>query len=170
MFGFAIANPDANDAFRDYVGLFSADDTFVIGSDLFRPVLWLGLGLVAAAALVIPRRIRGRPGALEMGLLVVGAVAYEGTFFFLAMGEAYRYSYPLIVVSLLTLVFAAASLVRYRASASATTDDDDLETSDGDDSGPDAEGGPDRSGDRADGRQPSPAYAPAATQRAITTR
>jgi hypothetical protein len=166
--GFAIANHDANDAFRDYLGLFSADDSFVIGSNLFRPVIWLGLGLVAAGALLIPRRFRARPGGLEMGLLVVGAVLYEGTFFFLAMGEAYRYSYPLIVVSILTLVFAVATLVRYRASA--TTDEGDLETSDDDDSTPDVGGAPGRSGHRADDSPPSPAYAPPATERAITNR
>lgn len=120
QFGFAIANPDANDAFRDYVGLFSADDTFVIGSDLFRPVIWLGVGVVAAAVLLIPGRVRRRTGALELGFLVIAAVAYEGTFFFLAMGEAYRYSYPLIVVSVLTMVFTAATLATLGASEATT--------------------------------------------------
>jgi hypothetical protein len=121
--GFEIDNPGANDAFRDYVGWFAADDTFATGSDLFRPWIWLGLGLVAAGVLLVPRAIRGRPGALEVGLLAVGAVAYEATFAVIAMGESFRYSYPAVVVSLVTTVFAVATLATYRRSAAAEADD-----------------------------------------------
>ena len=117
--GLAIANPGANDAFRDYVGWFAADDTFATGSDLFRPWIWLGLGLVAAGVLLVPRGVRGRPGALEVGLLAVGAVVYEGTFAVVAMGESFRYSYPAIVVSLVAIVFAVATLATHRRSAAA---------------------------------------------------
>jgi hypothetical protein len=121
--GFAIANPGANDAFRDYVGWFAADDTFATGSDLFRPWIWLGLGLVAAGVLLVPRRVRGRPGALEVGLVAVGAVGYEGTFAVFAMGESFRYSYPAIVVSLMAIVFAVATLATHRRSAETDADD-----------------------------------------------
>jgi hypothetical protein len=112
--GFAIANPGADDAFRDYVGWFAADDTFATGSDLFRPWIWLGLGLVAAGVLLVPRGVRGRPGAIEVGLLTVGAVVYEGTFAVVAMGESFRYSYPAIVVALVAIMFAAATLITRR--------------------------------------------------------
>jgi hypothetical protein len=121
--GFAIANPGADDAFRDYVGWFAADDTFATGSDLFRPWIWLGLGLVAAGVLLVPRGVRGRPGAIEVGLLAVGAVVYEGTFAVVAMGESFRYSYPAIVVSLVAIVFAVATLATHRRSASTDADD-----------------------------------------------
>jgi hypothetical protein len=121
--GFAIANPGANDALRDYVGWFAADDTFATGADLFRPWIWLGLGLVAAGVLLVPRRVRGRPGAREVGLVAVGAVAYEGTFAVFAMGESFRYSYPAIVVSLVATVFAVATLATHRRSVASDADD-----------------------------------------------
>jgi hypothetical protein len=122
-FGFVIANPDANDAFRDYLGFFSPDESeFAVGSDLFRPWIWLALGLVAAAVLLIPRRIRSRPGALEVGLLLVGGVAFECTYFLLAMGESFRYSYPSVVIAVLGLVFTVATLITRRPPLTATTD------------------------------------------------
>ena len=123
LWGFAIANTRANDAFRDYVGWFATDDTFAIGSDLFRPWIWLGLGLGAAGVLLVPRGIRGRQGALEVGLLAVGGVAYESTFAVIAMGESFRYSYPAIVVSLVAIVFAVATLATHRRWAATDADD-----------------------------------------------
>jgi hypothetical protein len=128
--GFAIANPDANDAFLDYLGLFNADDSFATGSDLFRAWIWLSAGLIAAGILLVPGRMRSRPGALEMGLLVVGAVLYEATFAVIAMGESFRYSYPAIVVSVLALAFTVACMATSRragadASPGAAADGDD---------------------------------------------
>jgi hypothetical protein len=120
-FGFAIANPRANEAFRDYEGWFAADDTFATGSDLFRPWIWLSLGLVASGLLLVPRETRARRGALEVGLAVVGALAYECTFAPLAMGESFRYSYPAVVVSVVGVVFAAATLVTKRLSRAKST-------------------------------------------------
>jgi hypothetical protein len=113
-FGFAIANPDANEAFRNYVGWFTSDDSFITGSNFFRPWIWLGLGLAAAGALLIPRRVRAHAGALELGLVTVGAVLYECTFAVIAMGESFRYSYPAIVVSVLALTFTVATLAMQR--------------------------------------------------------
>jgi hypothetical protein len=107
--GFAIANPDGRDALLDYIGWFTTDDTFVTGSDLFRPWIWLGLGL-ASACVLLSRPVRTGPGALEVGLTVVGALLYEATFAVTGMSEGFRYSYPSIVLSLVGVVFALATL------------------------------------------------------------
>ena len=127
--GFDIANPEANDAFRDYVRFFSTGEDFSEGGWLFRPVLWVGVGLLAAAALLVPPSIRARPGALECGLLAVGGVLFEAGYFFLAMSESFRYSYPMIVASLLAAVFLVATAARARRSRStepeASTEPDD---------------------------------------------
>ena len=128
--GFEIENPEANDAFRDYVGFFSTGEDFSEGGWLFRPVVWIGVGLLAAAALVLPPSIRARPGALECGLLAVGGVAFEAGYFFLAMSESFRYSYPMVVASLLAAVFfvaTAAGARRWRSTESeASTGASDL--------------------------------------------
>jgi hypothetical protein len=116
--GFEIENPEANDAFRDYVGYFSTGEDFSEGGWLFRPVVWIGVGLLAAAALVLPPSIRARPGALECGLLAVGGVAFEAGYFFLAMSESFRYSYPMVVASLLAAVFFVATAADARRSRS----------------------------------------------------
>jgi hypothetical protein len=110
--GLEIENPGANDAFRDYVRFFSGGEDFSEGGWLFRPVVWIGVGLLAAAGLLLPSSIRARPGALECGLLAVAGVVFEAAYFFLAMSESFRYSYPMIVSSLLAAVFLAATAAR----------------------------------------------------------
>jgi hypothetical protein len=107
-YGFALANPDANDAFRDYMSVFSPGDNFAVGSAMFRPIFYMVLALVASVVLLTGRR-RTAPGGLEVGLVAIGALAYEGTFLFLAMGETFRYSYPMIAIAMLAGVFAVAS-------------------------------------------------------------
>jgi hypothetical protein len=107
--GFAIANPDGNGALLDYMGWFTTDDTFVTGSDVFRPWIWLGLGLVSACVL-LSRRVRTEPGALEVGLTVVGALLYEATYAVAGMSESFRYSYPSVVLSFVGLLFALVTL------------------------------------------------------------
>jgi hypothetical protein len=81
----------------------------VTGSDVFRPWIWLGLGL-ASACVLLSRPVRTGPGALEVGLTVVGALLYEATFAVTGMSEGFRYSYPSIVLSLVGVVFALATL------------------------------------------------------------
>jgi hypothetical protein len=120
--GLEIENPEANDAFRDYVGYFSTGEDFSEGGWLFRPVVWIGVGLLAAAALLLPPSNRARPGALECGLLAVGGVAFEAGYFFLAMSESFRYSYPMVVASLLAAVFFGATAGRARRSRSTESD------------------------------------------------
>jgi hypothetical protein len=75
------ASPDANDAFCDLLGAFPpAHNNLSVGFDLFRPSIWLTLDLVAAGALLVPRGVRDRAAALEVGLTVVGGVAFECTY------------------------------------------------------------------------------------------
>ena len=112
---FALANPDGNEAVRDYVGVLATDDGLLHGSWASRPIWYLFAGTVAAAYLLLRRR-RTDPGGVEVALLAVGAVAYETTYLLLAMGEGFRYSYPMIACSVLAVVFATAAAVTTRRS------------------------------------------------------
>jgi hypothetical protein len=121
--GFALANPDANDALRDFVRIFSpGDEYFTRGSDLFRPVIYLVVA-AAAAMFLLRRRRRAAPGGLEVGLLAVGAIVFEATYLFLATGESFRYSYPTIVMAVLAGTFALASFATRRGRGVAHPDD-----------------------------------------------
>ncbi len=115
-FGFRLANPAANRFFRSYVNAFSPGRDFANGSYLFRPWPYL-VAAAAAASFLFSRRRWQAPGALEVAWLAVGALLYEASFFVLAPGHGYRYSYPPIVFGIVATTFAVITWVRDRASA-----------------------------------------------------
>ncbi len=114
-YGFTLASPSANETMRDYVAAFAPSPNFAEGSDLFRPWPYLLIGLFAAVVLL--RRRAGSPSSSStagrvVASMVLGALAYESTFFFLAPGQGYRYSHPVIVMCLVAAVFAVAQRTR----------------------------------------------------------
>jgi hypothetical protein len=112
--GYAIENADANRWFRSYLGVLATDDTLIYGTGWARPIWYLAIAAGASAFLLRPRA-RRLPGALEVGLTALGALAYEALFFVAAVGEGYRYSYPSITLGLLSGVFVVLTVVRGRS-------------------------------------------------------
>ena len=122
--GFELAHPEANERARDYVGFFAEDDDLSRGGHLFRPVYYIAALCAALGAVVLLlRRHQLADTGIDIVMLGAGALLYEATFFFLAMGVGYRWSYPFIVI-VLTVVgwtLLAAYDARTRRRASATT-------------------------------------------------
>jgi hypothetical protein len=111
--GYEIENPGANRWFRSYLHVLTTDDRLIYGSWLSRPIWYLAIA-AGSAAFLLRRTQRRRPGRLEVGLLAVGGLVYEATFFVAAVGENYRYSYPSITIGLLTGSFVVLTVVRDR--------------------------------------------------------
>jgi len=124
-FGFTLANPGANDALRTYVAWFSPGLDFEHGSWIFRPWPYLLLGLAVAIALV-KRRRRTEPDGFVAAFLA-GGLLYELSFFFLAPGHGYRYSYPAIVAALVGAVYLCGRVVSDRRSAGDARDAEQVE-------------------------------------------
>jgi hypothetical protein len=111
--GFAFAHPQLNDAMRSYVALFADDEGLTRGGLLFRPFIYVILMLLCTTALLVQRR-RSRYAALSSIVVwfMIAAVGYELTFFPLAMGTAYRFSYPVVVVAVVCAVWTTVATVR----------------------------------------------------------
>ena len=116
--GFAFAHPQLNDELRSYVALFAEDDGLIRGGPIFRPFIYV-MVLVLCSSLLFLRRRRSSEPALSRIVIwfMIAAVGYELTFFPLAMGTMYRFSYPVVVVAVVCAVWTAVAIVRDRKTA-----------------------------------------------------
>jgi hypothetical protein len=118
--GFAFAHPQLNDAMRSYVAVFAADEGLTRGGLLFRPFIYVVLLVVCTMLLFIRRRRTSEPALSPMvAWFMIAAVGYELTLFPLAMGTMYRFSYPVVVVAVVCMVWTAVVIVRYRSTGRA---------------------------------------------------
>jgi hypothetical protein len=112
--GYKATFPSLDHAAQRYLGAFTHGPR--VGGPLDRIWVYLLLAIGAAADLLR----RGRPPRLRLvGWLLVGAVAYYGTFFFLSIGQNYRFAWLLVTATVLGVVIdTAAHLQRIGAGGS----------------------------------------------------
>ena len=85
---------------RSYVALFAEDQGLTRGGVLFRPFIYVILLLLCISALLFQRRRTSSPALSSMVMwFMIAALVYELTYFPLAIGTAYRFSYPVVVVA-----------------------------------------------------------------------
>jgi hypothetical protein len=113
--GFAFAHPQLNDAMRSYVALFAEDQGLTRGGVLFRPFIYVIVLLLCISALLFQRRRTSSPALSSIVMwFMIAALVYELTYFPLAIGTAYRFSYPVVVVAVVGAVWTTVATVRDR--------------------------------------------------------
>ena len=116
----AFAHPQLNDAMRSYVALFSEDEGLTRGGLLFRPVIYVILLLLCISALLFQRRRTSYPALSSIVMwFMIAAVGYELTYLPLAIGTAYRFSYPVVVVAVVCAVWTTVATARDWGTAAA---------------------------------------------------
>ena len=91
------------------------DEGLTRGGLLFRPFIYVILLLLCISALFFRRRRTSYPTLSSIVMwFMIAAVGYELTYFSLAMGTMYRFSYPVVVVAVVGAVWTAVATVRDR--------------------------------------------------------
>jgi hypothetical protein len=113
--GFAFAHPQLNDAMRSYVALFAEDDGLTKGGLPFRPFIYVTLLLLSISALLVQRRRTSYPALASIVMwFMIAALVYELTYFPLAMGTTYRFSYPVVVVAVVGTIWTTVATAQNR--------------------------------------------------------